>query len=254
MRHIKYNKKLQEALDARAYKKGHKPPPEQVIFRIKDRVVGSLQNFVCFSGLPKAGKSTFLNATVASAFSTWPIYGIELSPPINRPVIGYIDTESGEYDFYRSTDRIKQFMGLPELPDNLMPFTFRNADPEEIKQSIEYFLSVVPNCSVIIIDGLLDLLLDYNNVMESRLLLNWIKKITADFDVLCIGVVHVGKKDGNTLGHFGSMLDRYCQSIIKVEKDKEKQVFTLSPQLMRSDGDFSKIGLANNDGQFVEVF
>ena len=42
---------------------------------------------------------------------------------------------------------------------------------------------------------------------------------------MLIGVVHTGKKDNNTIGHFGSMIDRYAQSVIEIIKDKENNIF-----------------------------
>ena len=99
----------------------------------------------------------------------------------------------------------------------------------------------------------LDLLINYNDETESRILINWLKKLTADYNILCIGVVHTGKKDQNTLGHFGSMIDRYSQSVLVVEKDNAKQTFSLSAKYLRSDYGLEPIILQNVGGTLIRM-
>jgi hypothetical protein len=95
--------------------------------------------------------------------------------------------------------------------------------------------------------------MNYNDEVESRMLINWLKKITSQANILLIGVVHTGKKDGLTLGHFGSMIDRYCQSVLSVEKDNKEQTFELKGKFLRSDIEFSPIKIMNDNGVFRQV-
>jgi hypothetical protein len=166
-----------------------------------------------------------------------------------------MDTESSEDDFYRQMARIKKNIGREPPKKDFHAFMMRDRNSNEIKEYIEYYLSIHPEISIVYVDGMLDILTNYNDERESKSTIDWLKRITANYGILCIGVVHTGKKDNHTLGHFGSMMDRYCQSVLIVEKD-EKQVpnlHSLKPKMMRSDGHFNTVQLSNNNGVFEQV-
>jgi hypothetical protein len=244
---------IDNALFRRSYKNGYTPPPENKILQIGGKLIGSAENIVCFSGLPKAGKSVFLTAAIASAFVPYSIFSISTFLPKGRGSVCYVDTESSEGDFYENVTRIKKMIGKNEMPATFHAYRFRDLDNGDIMKYIEYFLSLHPEISILYLDGLLDLIVDYNDVRESRLIINWLKKITAVFNVLIIGVIHTGKKENNTLGHFGSMIDRYCQSVLRVEKDETKNTFELKAKFLRSSADFDPVVLANINGVIEQV-
>ena len=86
---------LTDLLKARRYNPAQRPASQQPIFTIQSKVVGMLQSYIIFSGLPKASKSTFVGAAAASALVP-PYQGIwemKLQLPTDRPRIGYFDTE-----------------------------------------------------------------------------------------------------------------------------------------------------------------
>jgi hypothetical protein len=247
------NHEIDEELFKRSYSNTYTPEKEQKILQIGGRVIGTLGNLCVFSGMPKAGKSTFLNACMAGAFVPYSIFEMAMFLPVGRKVVCYVDTESSEYDFYRSIGRIKTLINIQDMPDTFLAYRMRDCTPKEIQAYIEYIIQLRPDCSVLVIDGLLDLLMNYNDEVESRMLINWLKKITSQANILLIGVVHTGKKDGMTLGHFGSMIDRYCQSVLTVEKDSKEQTFELKGKFLRSDIEFSPIKIINESGIFRQV-
>jgi hypothetical protein len=233
-----------DLLQQRSFKKGYTPPAEEVVFAIEDKTIGTLGNFVTFSGLAKAGKSTFLSSTIASAFHAYQnLYGISLRPPGNRKRICYFDTESGESDFYRQLDKVKKQAKIYEFSDNFNAFAVREDSPEMIRQYVEAYLQVFADCSIVIIDGLLDILSNFNDEIESKRTIQWLKMITKVHNVLIIGVIHLARRESQLLGHFGSMLERYSQTVLEVAKDYESGIIVLKPKLMRSDKDFTPIAL-----------
>lgn len=250
---MKIDHGIDEKLYQRQYKPDYVPEQEQKIMTIGGKLIGTLGNIIVFSGLPKAGKSSFLSAAVASCFVPYSIFSIATNLPNKRKSICYIDTESSLWDFYRVIDRIKATLPNKKLPKSFSGFTFRDLRAVEIIEYTEYFLSIHPEVSILYIDGLLDLLTDYNDVSESRGLIDWLKKITAVYNILVVGVVHTGKKDNNTLGHFGSMIDRYCQTVLLVEKNAKEMTFEMKPKLMRSDADFEPVILVNESGVFRQI-
>lgn len=237
-------------MQKRRYRADYFPEKEKPVFTIDGKVIGTLQNFILFAGLPKAGKSTYMSAVVGSALIPDHIFNLKISFPINRNKLCYIDTESSDYDFYRQMNRIKDLTTLNPLPSNFDAFAVREDNPDIIKLYIEQYLEINKDCSVLVVDGFLDLLLNFNDEVESRKLINWFKKITKIYNILLIGVLHLGKKDGHTLGHLGSMLDRYCQSVLTIAKDKQKRTFTLEPSFLRSSDDFDPIEIFTINGKW----
>lgn len=231
-------------LKQRSFVRNYAPPQEEVLLRIDSRVVGTLGNFVTFSGQAKAGKSTFLSSTIASAYNSFKsLYSIELRPVENRPVIAYWDTESSQFDFYRQLEKIKIQATIAELPKTFNAFCVREDEPKLIRQLIEEYLKLTPQCSILIVDGLLDTLDNFNDEIESKKTINWLKYLTKTYNILLIGVIHLSRKDNVLLGHFGSMLERYSQTVLEVVKDKETGIIEMKPKYMRSDKDFMSICL-----------
>jgi len=234
-----------ELLLIRKYRPEYTPPAQQTILSIREKVIGCLQSLTVFSGIPKSGKSTYMAGTIASAFTPYSIFECKINFPKGRERLALFDTESSEFDFYKQMAHVKNFAQISSIPSNLDAFATREDDPEKIKGMIESYLKQNRDCSVLVIDGLLDLLFDFNNVEESKQLINWIKRITKQFDLLIISVLHLGKGgEKNTLGHLGSMADRLVQSSVKIERNRERNTFDMTPSFLRSSGDFEPISIA----------
>ena len=242
-------------LEARRYDPKKIPEKEEIIFTIQDKIIGTLQNYVVISGQAKAGKSTYISAIIASAFlpEFQDNFGIKLKTPKNRPKIGYIDTESSNYDFCGQMVRIRNFALKNSHPGNLDAYSLRGDSPKKIKLLIIEYLKANPQTSILVVDGFLDLCLDYNSETETRQLTNWFKKITADYNILLIGVLHLSKGSGETLGHLGSNTDRWAQSTLLVEKNKELRQFILKSKFLRSADDFDPICLMNFNGKLQQM-
>jgi len=228
---------INEILEKRKWLQGYRPPAEDVLFTIQGCNIGSRGNFICLSGLPKAGKSTFLNAIMASTFINLDVYQMKLKCPGN---FGYFDTESSQNDFYRNIERVRAFAGFVELPRTFSAYNTR-VDAYELQRALIAHYIETERPDVLVIDGFLDLIRNFNDEAECRGLMDWLKAITAHYNMLVIGVIHLGKKDGHTLGHLGSMVDRYAQSVLEVIKDKENNMFILQPKWLRSSGDFMPV-------------
>jgi len=201
----------------------------------------------------KAGKSTFICAMISSVFNTYDIFTMKLHTPPSRAKVCLIDTESSDYDFYRTINKIKGFAEINNLPPYFDAFQVREDSSNAIKQMIERYLELNLDCSILIVDGLLDLLVNYNDEKESSLLTSWLKKITKQFNILLISVLHQSKSNLATTGHIGSASDRFAQSTLDITKDKDKNTYVLSSRFMRSDSDFDPITLMNFNGIFQQI-
>jgi hypothetical protein len=174
--------------------------------------------------------------------------------PEGRRKIAYFDTESSDFDFYRQVNKIKHFSNRTDLPTWADCFTVREDGPSEIRALIVNYLENNKDCPIVIIDGLLDLIFDYNSEIESRKLVNWFKKLTKIYNCLFVGVLHQGKGLGaQTLGHLGSNCDRWASSTLEIIKDKDKKTFTLQPRFLRSSEDFEPVVLMNIGGNWQQI-
>jgi hypothetical protein len=234
---------LHEKLQQRKYKQNFTIPDENIIFTINGKNIGCTQSFVCMQGLPKAGKSLFITSAISSAFTPYDIFGMKINFPIDRKKICYCDTESSDFDYYNVLERIRLQIGLTNLPAGFDSFLFREDSPKDILDMLEIYLSENLDCSILVIDGILDIISDFNSVEQSFFLIQWLKKITKVYNILVLCVLHLGKKDQNSIGHIGSYLDRKAQSVLKIEKNKEKKTIDLMPQFLRSTDDFDTISI-----------
>lgn len=221
------------------------------LFKIQGKVIGSAESIVCISGLPKAYKSTLLASVIATSICEHQIFECQINLPQDKNKIAYFDTESSQYDFYKQVKRICNFAGVSKITDNIFCYSFREDSPYAIKRMIEEHLKANLDTSIIIIDGILDLLIDYNDIKESRLLINWLKKITKKYRILVITAIHLSKSNFSTTGTLGSNLDRYSQSVLLVENNG--QGFTLSSKFMRSDINFNPINIINTGRGFEQI-
>jgi len=220
-----------QCLSAHHYKDNYTAKQEDTIFKIAGTTIGSKGNFIVYSGLPKAGKTTFLAAAIASAYSKNKRI---FQQSILSERIGYFDTESSENDFYNNLSRIKNIGSIKKFNVNFNAFFVREFSAEQIRELIEFYI-IKQQPAIVVIDGLLDIITNYNSEVESKQVIDWLKRITSLHKCLIIGVIHLGKRDGHTLGHYGSMIDRYAQSVLTVERDEyNKNIYSLKAKYLRS--------------------
>lgn len=239
----KYKKQLLQ----RSYVYDPAIPEDKIYFSIQGQTIGTTGNFVTITGLPKVGKSTIIGAAVGSYYGREDIMGIKLFMHPKKTKVVLFDTEQTGYDMNRCWKSIQKFAKKETLTNNLDVFSFREDYSIDIINMIETYLRIEPYCGIVIIDGLLDLLENMNDEGESKRLIRRFKLWGKKYDILIIALLHVGKKDFNSIGHIGSACDRYSQSTLLVEREKDDTV-TLKPKFLRSaqGGTFAPINIIYN--------
>jgi hypothetical protein len=240
-----------EQLKKRKYDPTKTPEKKQVVYTVNGSVTGTTGNFAIITGLPKVGKSSIIAGLIASSFNIYDVFNCKITFPDGRRNIAYFDTETAEYDFYAQIDRIKKFADINTVPDYFHAYNFREDNPDVIIKLINEHFQLI-DTPIAIIDGLLDLIFDFNDAVQSKSLINLLKRWGKIYNCLIIAVLHQGKNtNGNTLGHLGSMTDRYCQSTIEIIR--ENNGLTISPKLLRSDKYFEPVNLINDNGNFYVI-
>ena len=141
---------------------------------------------------------------------------------------------------------LKYNLKVKKLPSNFQAYLFRKYDPDIILNSV-YTLMKEQQPKILILDNATELVLNPNDMTESKKLIQFIKLITAEFNCVVICLLHLSKSNLQTLGNIGSYMDRMAQSTLKVTLDKETGTSTLEPQLMRSDSFFKPISIGYNE-------
>jgi len=210
------------------------------IITIKNRTVATLQNFICITGLPKSYKTTFAFHFIASALTNKNIFDISVKiDPADKLIL--VDTETGVHEFSKQVKNLKRTIEKNNLPTNFSAHLFRKYEPETIINSIEYLI-VNEKPKILFIDNLTELVINPNDMIESKKIIQFLKRMTSEHNLVIVTLLHLGKSNpNNSLGNLGSYAARGCQSELKVSYDKETNLTTLEPILMRSDLYFDPI-------------
>lgn len=252
---------LSEILSARQFNHESAVIPDKIYLTIENEmsdssIIGTASNFVAITGLPKTAKSSFVGAIISSFLIQRPVLSFRAHAYKEKFKIALFDTEQSNFDFDRTVKRIENYTqydrkGVFKFFD---AFLLREDDSITILKLINEYLKNTPECAILIIDGLLDLIENMNDEAASKRLIRILKKWGKKHDILIITVLHLGKKDQSSIGHIGSASDRYAQSTLIIEKTKD-QTYTCNPKFLRSAKDFDTIEIkySNERGIFAQV-
>lgn len=122
-------------------------------------------------------------------------------------------------------------------------------DYKEKVAAIEATLERHPDASVVIFDGIADLILDVNDPKEASWLISFLQRISnpaSGKSRICLCVIHINKKDRDLRGHAGSFLSRKASVVIQVVLDEETDnsdvTFTRTRDLRPPSFSFSVVG------------
>jgi len=210
-------------------------PPEKIIVSIQGKKCLSTKNVLVISGKPKSRKSVVAHSIIGAAICGKSVLGIEANLGLNDKVV-LIDTEQSKHDLQNSLYRMSKLINLDTLPENFNCYSVRQLNPYKVKQAISEIVCN-QNVRLLVIDGALDLILNMNDIIEVKDTLDFIKKILTENDVALILIVHQSKSSNFTIGHLGSFLDRFAQTVLEIIKI-ENGNSEIKAQFMRSDADF----------------
>lgn len=183
-------------------------------------------NISMIQGKAKSRKSTLLKA-LATAIGKGEFYMLRSN--YHRNKIAIFDTEQGAYHCWRSANVIKLLSGR-----KVDYYKLKGTSTEQKKFIVEQHLKRNPMCGFIILDNIVHFLTDFNSSTESTDLNNWLFKMVSDYNCHICVVIHENGSDtgnGKAKGHIGTLLKNTCETIIRVEKDKDDR----SRSIVRTD-------------------
>ena len=181
-----------------------------------DRLILSRGNIGMITGKPKAFK-TFLTSGIASGFMEDET--LSISGPGGRCLI--VDTEQSKAHVNRMQKRIYRLSGWDTATENggLVMLSLREFSVEErINIALEFMSAWRPD--LVIIDGIRDMIPDFNDLVRSAELVGKLMAVSTELDCGIICVLHQNKADSNARGHLGAELSNKCETVLQVKNEK----------------------------------
>jgi hypothetical protein len=184
--------------------------------------IGTLGNILLVQAKGKAGKTYFTSALTASLLSNKEYVGFRGFLPEEKSKVIYFDTEQGQEDARTVQNRIYKMAGLPVDQEylNLEYYCLRALTAPERCDLIEFIIYHSQNIGAIIIDGVRDLINDFNDTKDSFIMINKLMKWTEEKKVHIITILHQNPNDDKARGHLGTELTNKAEFIISIGRNK----------------------------------
>jgi hypothetical protein len=214
-------------------------PPQWVISVVGSdgttRRFATLGNFSVIQGKAKSRKSTLTTLLMAASLSGKGLSAFESSLPEGKRKVILYDTEQDEYDVRKTCDSVRRLIQRkPEAWDNFTAYALRPLSTDERLQAIEHHLCNTQGIGVAVIDGIRDLVKDFNDLNQTADLISALLRWTSDYKIHIVIVIHTNKGDGNARGHLGSELMNKAETAVSVTKDTaNEQVSFCKPEFTR---------------------
>ena len=182
-------------------------------------------NLVALSAKWKNGKTFFCDILSAIFLGSDRFKGCR--PIANGGKVQFFDTEQAVSDTARILKTIHAMIGR-QRHDDVTVYCLRNAGidigdcaSDEISR-FDFISQTIAHDrpDLVIIDGIADLIYNYNDVIESQEVVNKLAAIANENNCCIVVVMHQnkGRMDRNMKGHLGTMLYQKCSDVFNVEK------------------------------------
>ena len=199
------------------------PEPEYLIRMVQVPTLPK-GNIVALSAKWKNGKTFFCDILAAIFLDSTAFHNCESL--VKQGKVLFFDTEQAVSDTARIRRIIKQ-LTPHERHKDLDVYCLRNAsiDSEEEGETISRYEFIVRSIEhehpdLVIIDGIADLIYNYNDVYESQAMVNKLAAVASEHNCCMVVVMHQnkGRQDTNMKGHLGTMLYQKGSDEFIVEK------------------------------------
>ena len=181
--------------------------------------LGTYGNISVVTAPPKTKKTFFISLLASCYLSGQNNFGGRIKGHRGeKGQLIHIDTEQGLWHCQKVFSRLHKMDGNINSK-NYHTFGLRTIDYKTSVDFIEYYLKENINTpSLLIIDGIADLISDVNNLLESKWIVKKLMQWSADYNCHIINVIHqnFGSNKLGT-GHLGTELEKKAESVIQLE-------------------------------------
>lgn len=213
--------------------------PKDIEFIFKAQVEGQTFDIGGFgmigiiTGLEKSRKTTFLKAIIASFLSDGQ-EKINFKLNLKGKKAIFVDTEQPDVFFHSTQSHALNMSGIRGNTPIYEAYFFRDLSIEERVSHIDYLIDNNPNLGLLVLDGALDLVRNYNDEAQCMALTQKMLEWTTKSNALLLTVIHKSKGSGFMLGHLGSALARKCDFAIEMNHNLDSGFTTVSSKLGRT--------------------
>ncbi len=167
----------------------------------------------------KNGKSMFCCIICAAALGDT---AFDTKALIQDAKVIYIDTEQNRRNANAIYHRIKALLKNPDDAKRLDVYSLRDvasADPQmRLIKIVELITEKKP--TLVIIDGIADLIADFNDIGASQTLIALLMAVSSKNKTAIVNVLHTNKdkRDTNMKGHLGTLLLQKASDVFEVNK------------------------------------
>lgn len=208
-------------------------PPRYTLERngVKFADVGDLHIITGKPGHGKTGLISQIMAAILSGHFGNTTYCLDERP---EPILLYIDTEQGKDDTIAIKNRVCTLAGLPYDKPLKRFVILRLRDTEEASDRWRKILKAIYliKPTDIFLDGMLDIVKDYNDQVECQPIVRKCMKVATEFDASLWAVLHENPMVDKLVGTLGSIVQRKVSEIFAVRKIKQCD---LKPNEQRAD-------------------
>lgn len=224
------------------------------LFSIGDIPSIPASELIGIKGRAKQGKSQLEYILISAMLSGLSKGDIKPLQPHYKILL--FDTEQSISSLKKCCQRALKFANLPTNQNDVrfLPFFMRPLTIEERRQIIEDAIKE-EKPDIVFIDGVRDLLADFNSLTESNDLIQWLMQLTAEYGCTVVSVLHQNKskEDGNMRGHLGTELLNKLTDCFEVSKKDGKFLVTCTDSRNVPTTDFAFSINAEGDFQMEET-
>ena len=209
-------------------------------------------NFSLLKGQAKSRKTFGLSMIASSLAYDFSPYNTFV-PNMNGKVTLFIDTEQSDYHVFRFVNSVVNVANADGQSSTFIAVALRKYETEMRLKIVEFLIYNAKNLGYVIIDGVRDLVRDFNSLDESTKIGDKLLKWTKEMNIHISVVLHEDpSKDGSNnkaRGHLGTELTNKAETVIRFEKNKDNKKQTIiSPDDTRGE-EFEPIyfEIAQND-------
>lgn len=233
-------------------------PPAQCILEVNQVGLFEKGNLHAIKAKQKSGKTTATSIMIAAALGA-DNFSVKQTHLINderifQPRMLFIDTEQNPNDTQLQYRRVLDMANLPpqDIHNRLRYYNFRTIDRKESFQNIRLLVqSFQPDA--LFIDGIVDLLGDFNDITSSQNLIQDLMTLAAEHNCAIICILHTNKdqEDHNMRGHLGTMLAQKASVVL--ECTHQQNIFTVACSDSRHQPIPSWTFMYNIEGQLIDA-
>lgn len=187
-------------------------------------------NISCTIGGAKSKKTFFATMIISSLLGC---KEFAINGDLQNLKVVLFDTEQAHYHVQKISSRVKKLVG------NLIKieiFALRPFMPEKRLAMIEHYLKMKKGkYSFVIIDGIVDLLYDFNDLHESKTIATKLMEWSANYNCHINTILHTNKDNGFARGHLGAELMNKSETVFRITKE-DQNVSIVNCEMSRNAG------------------